>query len=82
MCASGRWVAVFAFELKEPANYDYPTRFFSTSEECSAFLASYVNFNAPDGYHGAYGEWYNYVVRALAFDKVLDADWAAWVASH
>lgn len=83
MTASGRFCADFQFALVHPnTNFDYIVKWFDSYDEGAAWLASYVNFTTADGWTGFYGEWYNYVVRSLAFDKIPDTEMYAWLASH
>jgi hypothetical protein len=81
-CASGRWIIYFNDDLLDGNNYYYPLKFlddFLGWTEFQNFMVSYVTW---DGITNAQGETYNYVVRAWPFDKILAADWTAWLAAH
>lgn len=82
VCASGRWVAAIKATLKDGRTFRYSVGFFSTPLDCDFFCWQYSFHVSANGYVGFYGEWYNAIGRGLASDKVPDADWAGWLASH
>jgi hypothetical protein len=83
MCRSGVFVADFQFAVGNPAtNYDYMVKHFGSYAEGSDWLASYENYTTADGVTGAFGEWYNYLVRSLTFAKILDIEVYAWLDAH
>jgi hypothetical protein len=79
---SGRICCAFWVNLIDTQRWVYPTAFFDDPDKFDAFCDYYLTFTTFDGFTGFYGECYNYFYRALAFDKVLYADYGPWLAAH
>ncbi len=73
-CASGNWVLAGTFQLVSTDIFFYPM-VIDTFTNIEALRAAYLA--AP-----FFGEEWNYVLRPQPFDKVIFADWAAWLAAH
>ena len=81
-CASGRIITGMQFTLKNGQVFIYPTLFCPDFPTASVIENYFKNFQSANNYVGFFGEWYNFQFRALAFDKVLAADWNDWLDTH
>lgn len=73
-CASGLYVLDGQFTLQSTDSFFYPLML-DTFEKVEATRQFYLD--AP-----FFGENWNFILRPMVFDKVLFADWDAWLAAH
>jgi hypothetical protein len=81
-CASGAFVVEAHFNLKDGNLWYYPYFLAPDYTTAQAFVQVLLTWTFPGYSYGAVGEWYNYDVRHLGFDKVTVDNWTAWLDAH
>ena len=81
-CASGDAVLAFNADLIDGSNWYYVFYGPTSHDEAHNFFLQKTTFVGANGYTGYEGEWWNWQARPLTRDKILAANWDAYLASH
>jgi hypothetical protein len=81
-CASGKKIVFMYFGLVGGYGVYYPVAFKGDFTDAYEFLLWAINWQSQNGNLYGLGEWWNFVGRPMVFDKVHEAYWASWKASH
>jgi hypothetical protein len=81
-CASGQYAIHFWSILKGWNGWYYFLHFEPDYDSAVFFIGQWVTFAAPDGYVGAYGEWFNYAARAQVTDKMTFLQWQDFLLAN
>jgi len=60
---------IFQFKLKDGTVYNYWSSLFPTYGQAEGQYGNSSDYVNPDGVKGAFGEWFNYVVRPTLGNK-------------
>jgi|SRR5664279_310764 len=74
--------AMVSFKLKNLRVFNYFITPGGTDAQLSQLTNEWYDYTTPDGVHGAFGEWYNLVLRADFNDKSPVEDIDYWLHNH